>query len=75
MNPYILESQKEIPFFIKLSQVNFSLSKSTNNAKAFQHIRNQSFITLELREQAYRSEEFVELFFKLDNLLVDEYLP
>lgn len=75
MNPYVLESQKNLPFFVKLSQINFSLSKSTITSQVYQRIRNPSYMTLELREQAYKSEEFVELFFKLDNLLIEEYLP
>lgn len=31
MDPYVLEAQREFPFFIKLSQINFSLSKYSDN--------------------------------------------
>ena len=75
MNPYLLESQNNLPFIIKLSQINFSLSKSTISSQIYQKIRNPAYMTLELREQAYKSEEFVELFFKLENLLIEEYSP
>lgn len=75
MNPYRLESQRNLPFFIKLSQINFSLSKSPPDNQTFAKLKNNSYMTLDVREQVFRNEEFVELFFKLDNLIVDEYLP
>ena len=75
MNPYVLESKKSLPFFIQLPQVNFSLSKSSTTSNVYQKIRNAAFITEDLKEQAAKSEQFVELFFKLDNLLIEEYLP
>jgi hypothetical protein len=31
MDPYALEAQKDFPFFIKLSQINFSFSKYSDN--------------------------------------------
>jgi hypothetical protein len=75
MNPYVLESKKNLAFFIQLPQVNFSLSKSSTSSNVYQKIRNSAFITEDLKEQAAKSELFVELFFKLDNLLIEEYLP
>jgi hypothetical protein len=75
MNPYVLESKKSLPFFIQLPQVNFTLSKSITSSNVYQKIRNAPFITDDLKEQAAKNEIFVELFFKLDNLLIEEYLP
>lgn len=65
MNPYLLDAQKDLPFFIKLSQVNFTLSKASFDNQNYYKLKNSSQMTLDVRGQVYKTEEFVELFFKL----------
>lgn len=66
---------KTVPFFIKLSQVNFSMSKCEFKQQKYVKLRTQNYESMELKEQVQKSEEFTEMFFKLQNILVEEYMP